>query len=200
MIMTSPSLPAPPLSPQDFTALVNRYQRPIFGFLFGLVQNSEQAHDLTQDTFCEAWRVARKPAPPFIGASQPEAIKSWLFQVAYHRAISALRRHRLIFFESFEARAEHQPDYPDRSGSFEADIAEREMMQAALASLAPADAACLLLRVVQGLSAAEVAAILGTSPDTIHKRLFHAKQRLRRAYLAQTDHSQAAKRGKEMHR
>jgi RNA polymerase sigma-70 factor (ECF subfamily) len=198
--MTNPSLPAPPLSPAEFTALVNRYQRPIFGFIYGLVRNSEQAHDLTQDTFYEAWRAGSQQKPPFTGASQPEDIKAWLFQVAYNRAISALRHHRLIAFESFEARSEYHPDYPDRSGSFEADIAERELLHAALASLPPADVACLMLRVVQGFSAAEAGAILGASPTAVHKQLFRAKERLRKAYLAQEEHSHTARRREDTYR
>ena len=58
-------------------------------------------------------------------------------------------------------------------------------MQAALASLTPPDVACLLLRVVQGFSAAEAGEIIGAPPDLINKRLSRAKQRLRAAYLAQ---------------
>jgi DNA-directed RNA polymerase specialized sigma24 family protein len=54
-----------------------------------------------------------------------------------------------------------------------------------------------LLRVVQGLSAAEVGAILGVSPEAVHKRLFLAKQRLRSAYLAQAERPQDATRQKE---
>ncbi len=198
--MNDPSLLAPPLSPTEFTALVNRYQRAIFGFIYGLVQHSEQAHDLTQDTFYQAWRFASRQEPPFTGGTQPEEIKPWLFQVAYHRAISALRRQRLIAFESLEARSASHPDYPDRADSFESEIAERELLSASLASLAPEDVACLLLRVVQGLSAAEVGVILGTTPDTIYKRLFHAKQRLRSAYLAQEAQAQPANRREDTYR
>ncbi len=198
--MNNPSLPAPPQCPAAFTALVHQYQRAIFGFVYGLVGNSEQAHDLTQDTFYEAWRAVLQQKPPFTEESQPENIKAWLFQVAYYRAISALRRHRLIFFESFEARSTHHPDDADRSGSFEVDIAEREMLQAALARLTPFDAACLLLRVVQGFSAAETGAILGASPTIIHKKLFRAKERLRKAYLALEEQPQTASGRKETYR
>jgi RNA polymerase sigma-70 factor (ECF subfamily) len=198
--MNNPSLPAPPHTPAAFTALVNQHQRAIFGFIYGLVSNSEQAHDLTQDTFYEAWRAVLQQKSPFTAEGQPEEVKAWLFQVAYYRAISALRRHRLIFFESFEARHAYHPDYPDRSGSFEADIAEREMLQAALARLTPSDVACLLLRVVQGFSAAETGAVLGASPATIHKQLLRAKERLRKAYLALEEQPPIARRRKETSR
>ncbi len=176
---------APPLSPLDFTALVNRHQGALFGFLCGLVANPEQARDLTQDTFHDAWRAASQQQQPFAAAGEPEAIRRWLFQAAYHRAISLLRRRRLIRWESLEASHEREPERYAASLSFEENLAEREAMQAALASLTPPDVACLLLRVVQGFSAAETGKIIGAPPDTINKRLSRAKQRLRAAYLAQ---------------
>lgn len=178
-------LSPPPLSPAEFTALVNREQGAIYGFLLGLVGNSEQARDLTQDTFHDAWRVARRGEPPFVPGSSLQVIHRWLFQAAYHRAISLLRRSRLIRFESLEASHEQDPERYGQPSSFEADLAEREALHTALANLTPPDVACLLLRVVQGFSAAEAGEIIGASPDNINKRLSRAKQRLRAAYLAQ---------------
>ena len=177
--------PPPPPSPAEFTALVHREQGAIYGFLYGLVGNSEQARDLTQDTFHDAWRVARRGEPPFVQDGSLQVIHRWLFQAAYHRAISLLRRSRLIRFESLEASQEHDPERFGQPSSFEADIAEREALHAALANLTPPDVACLLLRVAQGFSAAEAGEIIGASPDNITKRLSRAKQRLRAAYLAQ---------------
>ena len=188
--MSDLSAPAPPLSPLDFTALVNRHQGALFGFLCGLVVNPEQARDLTQDAFHDAWRAASRRQPPFTAASPPEAMRRWLFQVAYHRAISLLRRRRLIRWESLEESHEQHPDAYAAYLPFEEHIAEREAVQAALASLTPPDVACLLLRVVQGFSAAEAGEIIGAPPDIINKRLSRAKQRLRAAYLAQEVPSQ----------
>ncbi len=184
--------------PADFTALVNRYQGAIYGFLYGLVGNQEQARDLTQDTFYDAWRVARNSEPPFVPGGAYEAIRRWLFQAAYHRAISLLRRHRLIRFESLEASHEQEPERFGRAPAFEQSIAEREALHAALAQLTPPDVACLLLRVVQGFSAAETGEILGASPDVINKRLSRAKQRLRAAYLALEEQPQQVRPRKDV--
>lgn len=183
--MSDLSAPAPPRSPLDFTALVNWHQGALFGFLCGLVANPEQARDLTQDTFHDAWRTASRQEPPFTAEGPPEAIRHWLFQAACHRAISLLRRRRLIRWESLEEGYERDPDRYATYLPFEENLAEREALQAALASLTPPDVTCLLLRVVQGFSAAEAGEIIGASPDVINKRLSRAKQRLRAAYLAQ---------------
>jgi predicted RNA polymerase sigma factor len=66
-------------------------------------------------------------------------------------------------------------------------VVEGDALRTALARLTPQDAACLLLRVVQGFSASEVGAIVGASAETVTKRLSRARQRLRGAYLAVND-------------
>jgi RNA polymerase sigma-70 factor (ECF subfamily) len=170
--------------------MVNYYQGTLYGFLYGLVGNGEQARDLTQDAFHDAWLATKRSAPPFAALRGPsEDIRRWLFQVAYHRAISLLRRRRLIRFESLEEHDEDEQGIPG-SGSFEALLAEREALHHALRQLTPPDVACLLLRVVQGFSAAEAAEILETTPDNVNKRLSRAKQHLRAAYLAQEEQPQ----------
>lgn len=172
------------MSPADFTALVQQYQGSLIGFLRGLVDHTEQARDLAQDVFQDAWRVALRAETPFIAGTPQEVIRRWLFQAAYHRAISALRRRHRIRWESLEEQNEREPELFSGAVSFEDDVAEREALRAALARLAPQDVACLLLRIVQGFSAAETAAIVGASPQSIDQRLARAKKRLRAVYLS----------------
>jgi RNA polymerase sigma-70 factor (ECF subfamily) len=174
-----------PLSPAEFTMLVKQCQGALCGFLRGLVGNAEQARDLAQDVFQDAWRVALRAETPFIQGAAQEVMRRWLFQAAYYRAISALRRRQRIRWESLEEQNEREPEIFSSALTFEDEVAEREAMRAALDRLAPQDVACLLLRIVQGFSASETAEIVGASPQSIDKRLSRAKQRLRGVYLAQ---------------
>jgi RNA polymerase sigma-70 factor (ECF subfamily) len=112
-------------------------------------------------------------------------MRYWLFRVAYHRAISALRRRRLIRWESLEESHEREPEAFSAALTFENDIAEREALRAALERLAPQDVACLFLRLVQGFTPGEIGQILGASSGQVSKRLARAKQHLRSIYLAQ---------------
>ena len=177
MPMSESPASALPVSLTAFTALLERCQWPLYTFLRGIVGEEEQARDLAQDTFCDAWRVARRGLPPFDGAGDEPGMRRWLFHAGYNRAISALRRRRLIQWLPLESVT--------LALSFEEQVAEGQAVRAALASLAPADAACLLLIVVQGFTAAEAAQIIGATPQAVAKRFARAKQRLRAAYLAQ---------------
>ena len=145
----------------------------------------EQARDLLQDTFHDAWRLALRTEPPFLAGGFQEEMRYWLFRVAYNKAISVLRRRRLIRWESLEESHEREPEAFSAAFTFENEIVEREALRAALERLAPQDLACLFLRLIQGFTPAEMGQILGTSPSQISKRLSRAKQRLRNAYLAQ---------------
>jgi DNA-directed RNA polymerase specialized sigma24 family protein len=68
---------------------------------------------------------------------------------------------------------------------FDDQIAEGEVLRKALARLEPQDAACLLLNVMQGFTAMEIALILDITPPAAKKRVFRAKQRLGDAYFAE---------------
>lgn len=173
------------LTLDQFTALVDRVQHPLHVFLHGLVGDADQAYDLMQDALHDAWRATQRGTAPFLTGCAEDEQRRWLFQVAYHRAISALRRRRRIRWESLDLLAGVGAEPAAALPAFEDQIAESEAMHAALARLAPRDAACLLLRVVEGFSAAEAGRIIGATPAVVTKRLSRARQRLRAVYLAQ---------------
>lgn len=171
-----------PLSHEDFTLLVDRHQRALHAYLAGMVGHVEQAFDLVQETFVDAWRVARDGAPPFVSGTADDEVRRWLFRVASNNAISLLRRRKLIRWEPLDYLEDTSLE---ADVGFEEQVAESDALQAALARLAPQDVACLLLRVVHGFSALEAGMILNTSPDNVNNRLARAKQRLRAAYIQQ---------------
>ncbi len=171
-----------PLSRDAFSALVERFQQPLYAFLRGFVENGEQARDLTQDTFAAAWRATQASVAPFIADIPEDEQRRWLYSTAYRRAVDLLRRKRLVRWEALDPIVETETgDLPP----FEDQVIEGETLRAALAELSSQDAACLLLRIVHGFSAAEVGDIMGVSAAVITKRLSRARQRLRAAYLGQ---------------
>lgn len=174
------------LSLDAFTALARRYTQPLHVFLCGLVHDPELARDLLQDTFIAAWSAALQGTPPLLASGDEAEIRRWLYRVAYRRAVDSLRRGRLIRWESLHDLLDFERLPADRtSTSFEELVAESEAMRRALATLNPEDSACLVLMVVQGFTAQEAAAIIGSSATAMGKRIGRAKRRLLTAYLAQ---------------
>ncbi len=170
------------LSADAFSALVERYQQPLYAFLRGFVENGEQARDLVQDTFAAAWRATQACIAPFLADSAEVEQRRWLYRIAYRRAVDLLRRKQLVRWETLDPIAEMETG---DQAPFEDRVIEGEALRAALAEIPSQDVACLLLRVVHGFSAAETGEIIGASAEVITKRLSRARQRLRAAYLGQ---------------
>lgn len=182
------------LPPGTFADLLTRYQWPLYSFLRGFIGDVEHARDIVQDVFCDAWRAAQRAAAPFDGSSTEDAIRRWLFNAAYWRAVSALRRRRLIRWESLDAIAEQHGEIPLLALPFEDSVLESEVLRATFASLSPEGVALLLLSIVHGFTTAEIAEITGISHEAAKKRLSRAKQQLRTSYIAHNPQTQEASR------
>ncbi len=194
-----------PLRASAFAELLRTTQSAVYAFVRRLVGSSDDAHDVVQDVYVQAWRVARRGSPPFAcDTSAPDKLdlagmRRWLFNVAYRQAITLLRHRRLIPWESLEGEDEElvalAPVGYRAAEPFEDQVVEGAVLQAALARLKPDDAACLLLDIVQGFSTAEIAQILGIAPDAARKRLSRALERLRVAYFEQEAEPLRARKG-----
>ncbi len=174
-----------PFTLDDFTAMTQQYSAPLFAFACGFLRDRDAARDLVQDTFCDAWRAVQQRTPPFDLGGDRVDLRRWLYRIAYRRAVDVLRRRRVIHWESLDADDAVVAALPPERISFEDQIAEHDVLHRALTELASPDAACLLLAVVQGFSAAEIAPIVGATPAAVAKRIARAKQRLLASYLAQ---------------
>ncbi len=187
--MSEWSAPDNPATRTAFDATLLREQQALCGFVRGLTGDVEQARDITQDVFIAAWRAAKEGAPSFTANADERPIRRWLYCVAYRRAISTQRHERVLSVQSLDGERAPHRDRLAAPGAFDERIAEREALSSALSDLETADAACLLLNVVQGFTAREIAAMLEISPDAAKKRLTRAKQRLRDAYFAREQSS-----------
>lgn len=181
-----------PAQPEWFEPLLQGYYRRLIAFARGLLGDVQQADDVVQEVFVAAWRAAQQRTPPFVTPLDEIGAHRWLFQVAYRRAVSVRRHNSVIAWESLDELDE--PDAPLTAMStpvaaFEDRIVERDALTTALARLSPVDAACVLLHVVHGFTAPEVAQIMEIGPEAAKKRLWRATERLRAAYLAPEAHA-----------
>lgn len=163
--------------------IVETTQAQLFGFVRGLIRNGDEARDVVQDVFVDAWKAAAREKPPFGSQCSEAEVRKWLFHVAYCKAMSYLRHDRVINWESLDANIAPGSNAQDVS-SFEARIVDAETVRAAMATLEPADSLCITLGEVLGFTSVEIAQILDITPEAARKRLSRALQRLRAAYFA----------------
>src|SRR5712692_334582 len=66
-----------------FAQLVQRYQRRIFNLVYRMLQQYEEASEITQETFLAAWQGL----PSFRGDAR---FATWLYRIAYNCALKQL--------------------------------------------------------------------------------------------------------------
>lgn len=84
---------------QAFTELVRRYLGPIFRFLRRMLNDTQLAEDITQETFVKAWRSLSR-------FDRNQSFKTWLFSIARHRAIDELRKKAPVSFSELDSDEE----------------------------------------------------------------------------------------------
>ena len=170
----------------DFEDLLARYYGRLTRFAQGVLDDEQHALDVAQEVFVAAWRARQRQAPPFTSDSDEAGVRRWLYRVAYNRAISLLRlQRRRRPWDSLERLTSTEEEAFYSPIAFEDQVAEAEVLRGALARLGPDDVAAVLLHVVHGFTAWEIAQILDVSPAAATKRVWRAKERLRAAYFAQ---------------
>jgi RNA polymerase sigma-70 factor, ECF subfamily len=131
-----------------------------------------EAEDVAGDT----WLQVVKGLPRFRGGE--EAFRAWLFTIARHRAVDAGRsRSRRLDVPLALAEAADQPLAPDTAELALEAISTRSVM-ALIMSLPTDHAEIIMLRVVAGLEAADVARIVGKSPGAVRVTAHRALRRL----------------------
>ena len=130
------------------------------------------AEDLAGDT----WLQVVKGLPGFRGGE--EAFRAWLFTIARHRAVDAGRsRSRRPGVPLTLAETADQPLAPDAAELALEAISTRSVM-ALIMSLPTDHAEIIMLRVVAGLEAADVARIVGKTQGAVRVTAHRALRRL----------------------
>jgi RNA polymerase sigma-70 factor (ECF subfamily) len=162
--------------PTAFDALYRRYLARVYRYLRAQVGSDEDAADLTQQVFLRALDALPRYRPRGV------PFTAWLFSIARHAAIDAYRRKRATV--AWEALPEAlQP----AAGEQDPEIRVLRLEALArvgdlLAQLDLAKRELLALRFAAGLSASEIAAVVGRSPAAVKKQLTRTLQMLKEHY------------------
>jgi RNA polymerase sigma-70 factor (ECF subfamily) len=153
-----------------FDVLFRRWSGRVLRFLERMVREPAVAEELLQETFLRVHRAREKWEPS-------ARFSTWLFSIATNLALNELRRpFRRSVHESTDAEREGAPLELAAEAPAVDDVAHARRVggdvERALASLPERQRAALWLTAVEGLSYAEVAASLDTSPQSV-KALVH---------------------------
>jgi RNA polymerase sigma-70 factor (ECF subfamily) len=147
-----------------FEELYRAFSGPLLTFLASRVRRREDAEDLVGQTFLEAMRDIGR----FSGDAS--GFRAWLFRIGHHRAIDLARQRDRRGEEALEA-VEHHPD-PVLAEDEALGRVERDRLWSAVLALPEEQRRVLVLRLGSGLTASEIAQIVGKRTGAV-KALQH---------------------------
>ena len=168
-----------------FETLVERHQRPVLGYLIGLLGSRDEALDGTQEVFVRLYTRADKYHPS-------GSFRAWLFRIATNVAVDAIRSRRRRHF-GWSRRQRPQAEAPRRSADDPVALTDErpgaldrlmvrereEAVQRAVQTLPARYRAALVLRDLQDMSYEEAADVLGVRVGTVKSRVNRARNLLR---------------------
>ena len=151
------------------TEAANRFYGTLYRFVYRMMQHHQTAEDLTQEAFLRLSANDR--------CLDDGATRRWLFTVARNLCMGQFRRSAVrMRLDPHVAKQAREAVSPSQRAAA-AELGERVALL--VGELEPEFREVLVLRAYEGLSYAEIAAILGCAEGTVKSRLARARERLR---------------------
>lgn len=166
-----------------FAELVERYQGRLVNYLFRMLRNEEDAHDLAQEVFIKIHAALDRFDDRY-------RFSTWLFRVAQNAAIDRIRKRRLVVVSLNRPETEDgeggewdvSADGPSPYGS----LRNRERgtaIRQAIDELPGEYRELITLRHYGELSYDEIASLKGMPLGTVKNKLFRGRQMLKERLL-----------------
>ena len=158
-----------------FAQLVQLHQRRVFNLVYRMLQNYEEANEITQDTFLAAWQGL----PTFRGEAR---FSTWLYRIAYNCCLKQLEHRKREKALQVAIEEEQLFQQSSRDARVNAEIEahdSRDLVHEFLAQLPAKYRSVLVLRHLDEMTYEEMAEILTVPIGTIKTHLFRARNLLK---------------------
>ena len=164
-----------------FEELVVKHQQAVLNFIYRSVPSVEEAEDLAQNTFVQAWKARQR-------YQVSAKFTTWLFTIARNLTLNELRRRSRHASESIDApigddESAQPRQFEDRAAAVPTDTLLRgeleQKVAAAVASLPENQRTAMLLCQDDEVSYEDIAEVLGCSLSATKSIIFRARETLK---------------------
>lgn len=173
-----------------FAEIMRRHRDPLYRMIKGYVGSADDALDLVQDCFVSAY----KRLDTYDG---DRPMRAWLARIGINKCRDWARRRavrRMLFSNASPA----EMDVPDATPLIDQAAAEKQELEQLWNTIAGLPATLkepLILQTIEGLSQAEIAAVLRISEKAVETRIYRARKSLMAARAVQLDSSTRRAKG-----
>ncbi|MGB9195805.1 MAG: sigma-70 family RNA polymerase sigma factor [Terriglobales bacterium] len=164
-----------------FGYLVQKYRRPLVGFMYRLCRNPATAEELAQEVFLRVYRSRE-------GYEASAKFSTWLYRIATNLAVNHARdtRHErpenTVRLDEPDAETGTTPDVADETISAEEQLLKRERLAAIKAkvnALPERQRLAVMMHKYQQMDYRQIAAVMKLSESATKSLLFRAYETLR---------------------
>jgi RNA polymerase sigma-70 factor (ECF subfamily) len=172
-----------------FALLVDKYQRPIFNFVYRFFGNYDLAGELAQETFLKCYQSLRS-------FDRTRKFSTWIFTIAKNLCIDEYKRRKsgtMVPLEEYPEVLDSSRHGTAQSNPQAQCILKEEgnRLMTAIKELDADKKVVLLLHYYQGMSYGEIAETLSIPVSIVKIRIFRAKRALLRE-LGESGHDGSA--------
>jgi RNA polymerase sigma-70 factor (ECF subfamily) len=153
-----------------FRELTGRYLNKVWRVAFNILQNKQDAEDVTQEIFITVWNYRDKWVP---GAA---SFSTWLYRVAFNKAIDSKRQRKIT--------CELDDNLNDNGQSADDAVADKQLQEIfmlCLKTIPEKQMVCLLLFYYEELNVEEICVKLKTTEDSVRSLLKRGRVSLKEA-------------------
>ena len=163
-----------------FDQIMLLYRERLYGVIYNMTFNYEDAADLTQESFVKAFRCLSK-------FKRKSSFFTWLYRIGVNLTLTHLKRKKARKFFSFDQLSDHKKSkevLAEFSSSEKSSIKTtllnelHEKLNEALSKLSDKHRTIVVLFEIDGLSHKEIASIMKCTEGTVRSRLHYAKLQL----------------------
>lgn len=169
---------------ESFHQLYEAFQDKIYNTLYGLVQDEDDALDLSQEVFIEIYRSIAQ----FRGQS---SLSTWIYRISVNKALNHLqsKKSRPWFRKkaALPDGSDHSLRIPDERNPDPVTALQnkelKEILRSAIASLPERQRVAFVLHKLEDLPYKEIAQVMRISLSSVESLIHRAKENLQKAIL-----------------
>jgi RNA polymerase sigma-70 factor (ECF subfamily) len=151
-----------------FAEIVSAFGNMVFTLVLKIVENREDAEDITQEIFVKVYQSIDK-------FRQDSEFSTWLYRIAYNTTLSEIRR-RKMYFTEIEENTELRED--DGAGEKIEKELKLEYLDKALKNLPPDENFLVTLYYINEQSTEEIGRICGLTTANVKVKLHRIRKKL----------------------
>ncbi|MDR3340453.1 MAG: sigma-70 family RNA polymerase sigma factor [Candidatus Symbiothrix sp.] len=153
-----------------FSAILSAYQNRIFTIVMKIVENREDAEDITQEIFIKVFKS--------LGQFKEEAaFSTWLYRIAYNTTLSELRKKKLYFTSENDEFFTVNEIFTDEDEESDMEI-KLQFLEKAIKKLPPDEIFLVTLYYLNGQSVENISGISGLSVSNVKVKLHRIRKKL----------------------